>query len=249
MQSKKKSSCKTVSGITIQMLTPFRLGRSAEQALFGGMVISIINDRQGDPHLGFFAMTFPQKAVQVNARNNPMITTEGFAIPIPVTFYENICSQTYLDVHVKKFGISGALKVPGFISASVSSLKRNVTSNGYPWEWHVLKENDVNLRQELEAASVKSLSAMTPEQRKEHAELTRRDMVADFHALLAKRDDLVEQTISAGVFTMKIDQKDPNYAYGTRPLLDLLGELFELQCKIISHVPKVEAAADNRCKR
>jgi hypothetical protein len=212
------------------------------------MIVSMIRNREGGAHFGSFAMMLPQEAMPVNNRNNPRLTnprmtSEGFAIPIPVSFYKNICSQTYWDVHVKKFGGVGGLKIPQIISAAVSSRKRNLTSNGYHWEWHVLKEYDVNLKQALEVASLKCLSVMTPAQRKEHAEIMRRDMVANFQALLAQRDKSVEQTISAGEFTTKIDQKDLNYVYGIKPLLDRLRELFETHCKIISHIPKVEVGA------
>jgi hypothetical protein len=44
-------------------------------------------------------------------------------IPVPITFVENLCSQKYWNLNVKKFGIAAALKTPEFVDAAISLRK------------------------------------------------------------------------------------------------------------------------------
>jgi hypothetical protein len=242
---------KITSELANQVLTTFRLGRSSEQAFFGGTIFPIVREPDGLPHLGLVALTFPQEALGCNAQTNPRLinpkmTSKGFAWPIPVTFCENLCSQAYWDVHMPKFGLAGGLKMPQVITATVSSkVHINGYLNGadYYFDWAILKESDDELRQKLQAASMQSLSSMTPTQRGEHAALMKREMVAYLQALLAERNDLVGEVITAGEWTMKLDQTHTYYAIGMSALLSRLEELFEKHLEIIRYVAKAEAKA------
>jgi hypothetical protein len=232
-------------------LTSSRLGRSGEQALFGGMIMAMHNSEEGKPHRAFASITFPQEAMRINVRSNPKLimpkmTSEGFSIPIPATFFENICSESYWDVNMKKFGVEGGLKMPQVISAAVSH-KIMGPPGFYPpyiFRWRRLEDGtDYQLKQTVEANSIKTLSSMTLEQRKEHAELMKRDMVANLYALLAERDDLVGQVILSGEYIMIHGQNDNLYKIGITHLLRRLQELFDKHLLIINYIPKVEARA------
>jgi hypothetical protein len=232
-------------------LTSSRLGRSGEQALFGGMIEAMHHSEEGKPHRAFAAFTFPQEAMNTNSRSNPRLinpkmTSEGFAIPMPVTFFENMCSQSYWDVYVRRFGVEGGLKLPQFISAAVSQ-KIWAPPGLYPpytFQWRRLKDQtDYNLKATLDASSFKSLSSMSPEQREEHAEAMKRGMVANLHALFGERDEFVGDVIQSGEFLMINGQDEKLYEIGINHLLGRLKDLFDMHLRIINHVPKVEARA------
>ena len=193
-------------------------------------------------------MTFPNEAVKCSIGFNPRLispkmASQGFAWPIPVTFYENLCSQAYWDVHMQKFGVEGGLQMPQVITASVSFAVFNSNGVGGYFVWNLLKQTDHDLKQKIQAVSIQSLSSMTPTQRKEHAELMKREMVGNLHVLLAERNDLVEQTVLAGEFARRLDQTKADYIFGITPLLSRLGELLKKHEDIIRYVPKAEAAA------
>ncbi len=246
-----KKTSESTANADFNFLTSSRLGRSGEQAMFGGIIEAMHHSEEGKPHRAFAAFTFPQEAMNTNSRSNPRLinpkmTSEGFAIPIPVTFFENICSQSYWDVYVRRFGVEAGLKLPRVISAAVSQ-KIWAPPGLYPpytFQWRRLKgQADYYLKATVDASSVTHLSSMTPEQRKEHAKLMKRSMVADLHALIAARDEYVGDVIQSGEFLMINGQDEKLYEIGIRHLLGRLNDLFDMHLRIINHVPKVEARA------
>jgi hypothetical protein len=246
-----KKTSESTANADLIFLTSSRLGRSGEQAIFGGMIEAMHHSEEGQPHRGFAAFTFPQEATNTNARSNPRLikpkmTSEGFAIPIPVTFFENICSQSYWDVYVRRFGVEGGLKLPQVTSAAVSQ-KMWAPPGLYPpytFHWRRLKDQaDYDLKATLDASSIKSLSSMSPEQREEHAELMKRNMVANLHALFTERDEFVGDVIQSGEFLMINGQDEKLYEIGINHLLGRLKDLLDMHLRIINHIPKVEARA------
>lgn len=204
----------------------------------------------GIPVLGFFAYDFPQVAAKVKADEsvhpilvNPAMPSTSFAVPVPVTFYENVCSQEYWDGYVRKFGMNAALKLPRMISAACYSPVVDQFSGAKVMGWKVLSENDTGLRQKIDNISMQTLLSMTAADREEHARIMRRSMVADFLPLIFQRDELVQNTMTAGEWCLKISQTDNNYKYGADSLLRMLSELLELHEKILAHLPLTEAAA------
>lgn len=161
-----KKTSESIANADLVFLTSSRLGRSGEQAIFGSMIEAMHHSEEGKPHRAFAAFTFPQEAMNTNARSNPRLinpkmTSEGFAIPIPVTFFENICSKLYWDVYLRRFGVEGGLKLPQVISAAVSD-KIWAPPGFHPpyrFQWRRLKDQaDYDLKATVDATSIKSLS-------------------------------------------------------------------------------------------
>ena len=174
----------------------------------------------------------------------------GILIPIGVTLPENICSQTYWDLHVQKFGIHNALKNPQVINASVSTKKfaGGEASPSYTYEWitlTTLEEQDrpENMRPRVEDFLMKALSAMTPEQREEQADIMKRDMVADLYALLNQRDKRVSWALLSTELLLKKFQRG-QYIAASNMNINSLKTLVDVHKRIIAHILNVEHRAE-----
>lgn len=169
-----------------------RLGCSGEVATYGGIVEPIVTGERTDwnetaPHLGFCLRTFPEPTMTHNIHGKPRLINpaarEGaLGIPIPVTYYENMNSEDYWDVQVKKFRMNGALLPPQVVDGIVFPKDPDDPDEGY--EWATISEDDVQIQRDLERYSMQTLTAMTPEQRAEHAIAMKREMVASIHPML-----------------------------------------------------------------
>ncbi|KAE8450687.1 hypothetical protein EG329_006032 [Mollisiaceae sp. DMI_Dod_QoI] len=220
------------------------LGRSGEAATYGGMIDPLIKTQKEEtaPHLGFVLKPFPEISTVHNIHGNPRLINPSapdpaFAIPISVTYYENLNSEQYWDIYVKKFGINGALKPPKVIDGIFFAQDPNTLE----YEWKAITEQESQARQGIEQFSIESLSAMTPAQRGEHEVVMKRYQVAIFQPMMAKRDAIVRDVMESVDFVNDLDQTDPDYYFSVEGLSDAILKLLEIHAKICTHLVKVEA--------
>ncbi|KAL2063401.1 hypothetical protein VTL71DRAFT_5206 [Oculimacula yallundae] len=164
------------------------LGFSFEQALFGHIMDPMsrealpIDVRNTTPEIAVFTASFPHERTALYSRSpiliNPSITDPLFLSPLPVTFYENLNSDVFWNVHVRAMGLK-AIQSP----KAISTLYFKIGTGGLPLTGDYTRT--------VEARETMRLAGMTPRERAEHAKLMRKDFVATYQPLTVERDQKV----------------------------------------------------------
>lgn len=195
------------------------------------------------PNLGFTIGAFPEPTNFHSIHGNPRLMNPpalefGLVIPIPVTYYENVNSEEYWDVYVKKFGINGALKPPRVIDG----IYQKQDPKTKELEWMAITEEDVDLRHALEEFSVRSLSALAPSQRDEHAVAMKRHAIAVFQPMMAVRDDAVRQVLERAdaLYDEAVGEDAEDYWEFFEPMFDATVELMEHHTQMCLHLARIE---------
>lgn len=140
--------CPYIQPLLGHELTNNRIGLSAETAIFGGPIRPIINYNaaQGKAHLGFFLTSHPLPTSGVGLFNTPRLIHPGAPdsstyMPIPLSYFAAMHSQSFWDVHVRKFGMACLLQPTSAISVSIN--EGRVLSDGAP-EGTMIEQREIS---------------------------------------------------------------------------------------------------------
>jgi hypothetical protein len=156
----------------------------------------------------------------------------SFKVPIPATYYEAIHAQEYFDYCVMKYDMSTILNPPATLSGtSISELA--------PGAWKVIAADDEATMQAMKE-KVRSMTALTPAQRRELVAKMKMEKVEEFQPLIRNRDKKVHEVIVMGEYLAKLDMGNPQYQYCLESVVEGLEELLPIHTSIIVHVPSME---------
>ncbi|CZT51943.1 uncharacterized protein RSE6_13170 [Rhynchosporium secalis] len=220
------------------------LGHSLEQALFGDDLVQEMDrehlpivERAAAPSIALFAKKFPT----VLARSkfpiliNPAITSPALIHPIPVTFYENLNSDAFWDVQVRSMGLK-AVQLPKATSTVYYDTVKGA--------WIPVRGDLANCEEymrKIEARETMRLANLTPAERKEHARVTRENLVALYQPLTVERNlkvhSIREQSDIISV-TYESDPMAPTIMANLVPLLEQLWDIHKQICGLLSTMEK-----------
>jgi len=142
--------------------------------------------------LGVFNHFFPDSRSE-NSNNElpflvlPLLKPIDVILPIPVTYYENLMSKTYWEMHVRSLGM---VQIPDLVTASLWSDPGHdyiviPHSNLYSFKMS-------RIRKRMRRTTI----LLDPEERREHLHLMKRDMIARYHPLTLARDRVAQKVIN-----------------------------------------------------